>query len=280
MRFGCCLPGASFVPQIGDAPKPEGDPVRTLADGVTTLFETGCDFVEMTVGSVAQLGAQDFARFERFLSKSGRRIEVFCSFVPPRIRLVGEDVNRDEIKSYLDLAVSRCKACGAQIIVFGSGGARRRPEGFDAGKADAQIMDFLGLCEKYGAKYGVDIVIEPLNDRESNMILSVNEGYELWKKAALPHVWLLADSFHMHVAGEGYGVLNKAAPALRHVHIADRDRILPGKLGEGGVDFKALFARLKSIGYTGRVSVECPFPNLREESAFCMNFARGVWNQA
>ncbi|MBQ2818388.1 MAG: sugar phosphate isomerase/epimerase [Clostridia bacterium] len=281
MRFGCCLPGASFVPQMNDnAPKKEaGNPLEELKRGVKALFDVGYDFVELTVGSVANLSQADFEDFSAFLKKEGRVVEVFNSFVPPVYPLLGDSVDEEKIENYLDLAVSRVKECGGEIIIFGSGAARRRPEGFPVEKGEEQLYRFLELCEKYAAKYGVIVCIEPLNSKETNIILSVREGYDIWKKANHPHVWLLADCFHMGTEGESFDSINYAADALKHVHIADLNRVIPGDPCENGIDFAAFFKKLREVGYTGRVSTECPLPNLVEDSRRSLLFTLEAWNK-
>jgi len=287
MRFGCCLPGASFVPQISGAKAAisEGNGVDALKSGVRALFNGGCDFVEMNVVSIAFLTEEDFEDFRAFLAEEGRGIEVFCSFVPPHIKLVGPQAEAAKIEAYIKTALSRCAACGAEYIIFGSGGARTRPEGVSAGEAMAQLLDFLKLCDRYAAKYGVKLCIEPLNGAETNMIVGLRESYELWKRArakGCENIRLLTDSFHMLVCGDGLSLIEEAAPALGHVHIADRDRLLPGKAAsaDGGFDFRSFFKKLKEVGYRGRISAECPLEDFSADAKYCVDFARKVWDEA
>jgi D-psicose/D-tagatose/L-ribulose 3-epimerase len=290
MRFGCCLPGASFVPQIsGAGAKAQSsdehrDKVEELKRGVESLRSAGCDFIEMSVLSVVDLTDDEFARFRAYLKENEIEIEVFCSFVPPSIRLIGEDIDRPLIMRYIQKALSRCAACGAKVIVFGSGGARTRPEGFPKDQADRQLLDFLRMCNDCSGAMGllVKIAIEPLNPAEANMVTGIREGYELWKKAQeadCRYIGLLADSYHMHVCQDEIGDIGEMAKALIHVHIADEDRKLPGK-AESGFDFSSFFKALKESGYSGRISAECPMGDLQSDAKYCVDFARNIWEKA
>ena len=63
---------------------------------------------------------------------------------------------------------SRADLLGAPYIVFGSGTARKLPDGFDPVKGKEQFIDF---CRKLGDRIQnlkVTIVLEPLNTGETN----------------------------------------------------------------------------------------------------------------
>ena len=286
MKFGCCLPGASFVPQIGDASASQSGvkmrEVDTMKQGVFAFRDAGCDFIEMNVVAITRLSDADYNEFKAFLKENNIVIEAFCSFVPPEIPLVGEKVNRVQIMHYIQKALLRCAGCGAKVVVFGSGAARSCPEGFPKEKAQEQLVEFLRMCSDCSGAMGllVKIAIEPLNANETNMIVGIREGYELWKQAravGCRQVYLLADSYHMHVCGDDVADIEEMSEALTHVHIADRDRLLPGK-AKDGFDYAAFFSELKKAGYEGRISAECPMGDLFADAKYCVEYAKKVWD--
>ena len=285
MRFGCCLPGVSFVPQINEAYARENKGIREvdrMKEGVLTLIDAGCDFVEINVVAITQLSDEDFAEFRAFLKEREIVIETFCSFVPPEIPLVGQKEDRMTTMRYVQKALARCAACGAKVIVFGSGGARNCPDGFPREKAREQLIDFLRMCDDTSGAMGllVRIAIEPLNATETNMVIGLEEGYDLWKAAkaaGCSYINLLADAYHMHMCNDDIGQIAGMSDALSHVHIADVGRALPGK-AENGYDFKGFFAALKECGYEGRISVECPMGDLAADAKYCMDFALKTWD--
>lgn len=278
VKFGCCLPGASFVPQASDDNAVKGDPFLQLQENLKLISEHGYDFAELTVGTLTGVSEHDFPRWVEMIRASGTEVPVLNSFIPPAVKLTGPEVNRAGIEDYLQLAFTRVKAIGGETIIFGSGGARSFPEGFAKDEAMKQISDFLHICSEYAAQYEITVAIEPLNRKESNMINSVREALELAKELDLPYITVLADSYHMLEEQEGLSVLSDttASGLLAHVHIADRDRVFPGLPAENGMDFRAFFQALHTSGYEGRVSAECRFDNFSANSKQSLDYVRAL----
>lgn len=279
IKFGCCLPGASFVPQAGDDSTTQNDPFTQLKDNLALLSGHEYDFAELTVGTLTGAKEEDFQGWVHMIQASGIEVPVLNSFIPPTIKLTGPNVNKDAIEDYLKLAFTRVKAVGAETIIFGSGGARSYPEGFAKSEAMKQISDFLHICSHYASEYGIKVAIEPLNRKESNIINTVGEALELAKELNLPYITVLADSYHMLEEQESLTVLSDvvAAGLLAHVHIADRDRVFPGLPAVNGMDFRAFFQALHEAGYEGRISAECRFDNFSVNSKLSLNYVRTLW---
>ncbi len=176
------------------------------------------------------------------------------SFLPGSLKSTGPKANPEGVLHYAETAFRRANQVGIKIIVFGSGGSRRLPEGFPTEKANEQ---FVALLKKMGAPaqaQGVTIAIEPLRRQECNFINTVAEGAAIVEKVNHPHVRLLFDIYHMLQNGEDPNDLRKVGPLLVHGHIAEKQkRTAPGVMGD---DFKPFFAALKAIGYQGRISIE------------------------
>jgi len=279
IQFGCCLPGASFVPQVGDESRKDVDPIVSLQEGLRLLKNHGYDFAELTVGTIANLSEEDFKRAKETILSSGINVPVYNSFVPPHIKLTGPDISHNKIKEYLELAITRVSEAGGEYIIFGSGGARSYPEDFPKEEAMKQIEQFLSTCNDYAAKNNVIIAIEPLNKKESNVINQVREGVELARRLQLSHIKVLADSYHMIEENESYTILPEAVEEnlLAHVHIADRNRVFPGLPVEDGMDFTEFFKVLQQCQYSGRISAECRVDNFASESKDSLQFVRNTW---
>ena len=162
--------------------------------------------------------------------------------------------------------LSRADLLGVPYIVFGSGTARKLPDGFDPVKGKEQFIDF---CRKLGDRIQnlkVTIVLEPLNTGETNLLNSVTEGIEYVDTIARPRIQLLADFYHMMKEDEGPDAIRKAGARIRHCHIAELEgRKAPGTKGE---DLSGYFKALRDIGYTGGVSCECGWPKENIEDAW------------
>lgn len=123
---------------------------------------------------------------------------------------------------------------------------------------------FTKLCEEWGqtaAKAGTCLLIEPLNRYETHLIRTLQDGVDICERVGNPHVKIMADFFHMSIEEQNISAaIRSAGRHIVHVHLADSNRQMPGL---GHTDFKAGFAALKEIGYTGYMALECgnPDPN-------------------
>ena len=239
MRFGiCCAPGA------------QGDPARLL----DSLADAGADYVEWTVGAI-MASMKEFEKLRALSDRSPIKPEAFCVFLPPHHRITGPKVNLAATLEYAGEAARRCASLGAEIIVLGSGSARRVPEGFSPKTARAQFVEFCRELAPLVDEAGITIAIEPLNSKEDNLITSIEAGARFVDEIAQPSIALLADYYHMNHDGEPLQNVVDAGNRLRHAHLADTNRVAPGYAAQEA-DLRGFFGALRSAGYDDRVSFE------------------------
>lgn len=235
MRFGvCCGPAAA-----------------------PALSQAGYDFFEGSVPGILK-PLEDAAAFDAMLDEV-RRAPLPCEalnlMVPAEIKLTGPETDPARQEAYMKTMCARAARAGIARVVFGSGGARKVPDGFPKEKAFAQLADFLRMAAPYAADAGTTIVVEPLNRNECNIINSVAEGAELVREVNAPSVRLLADSYHMLRDDEPLQNITDHAALLAHVHVATgANRLPPGVEPDHGL--QEFLLRLRDAGYNGRVSVE------------------------
>ena len=269
MRFGCCPGLASFVPPTLDGQEDSlsvahAKQCERIPDLLTLLEDAGFDYVEFGVGTAApEQPDEDFRRFIGALAGSSLRAEVFSSFIPPWVKVVGPEADSGRIDAYLSVAVARVAEAGGARIIFGSGAARACPEGFCRDRARDQLLAFLNLAGDHCERHGIVLCIEPLNATETNLINRVSEATALAREIARPCVQVLADCFHMGMEGESYASIVEAGPLLKHAHVADQGRRYPA---EFGYDIDGFFAALRAAGYDDRVSIEANFADLATEA--------------
>jgi len=269
MRFGCCPGLASFVPptlegqedSMSVAHAKQCDripPILRLLEGA------GFDYVEFGVGTTApEQREEDYQRFLDAIRGSPLRAEVFSSFIPPWVKVVGPEGDWERVEAYLTVAVDRVARAGADRIIFGSGGARTCPEGFAREEAGEQFRRFLSLAGDHCERHGFILCIGPLNATETNMVNTVAEATVWTREIGRPCVQVLADCFHMVMESESYESIVAAGDLLKHAHVADKDRRYPDAFG---YDIDGFFAALKAAGYDGRVSIEANFADLATEA--------------
>ncbi|MFA6632555.1 MAG: sugar phosphate isomerase/epimerase family protein [Kiritimatiellia bacterium] len=237
-------------------------------DKAERLKAIGYDFIEGGVGGTFKPTMPD-AEYEAELAKLKQSALPFRScngFIPSTYQLTGPETTHDTALEYAVTACRRADLLGVPCIVFGSGGARKLPDGFDASKGREQFIDF---CSKLGDRIQdlkVTIVLEPLNKGETNLLNSVTEGIAYVDAIDRPRIQLLADFYHMMKEDEGPDAIRKAGARIRHCHIAELEgRKAPGTKGE---DLSRYFKALHDIGYTGGVSCECGWPKENVEEAW------------
>lgn len=275
MRFGvCCGPG-SFAPEVKNQPPV---PVPQLLEMLTA---SGADFAEFCVGAVTPDEPESvFEKLQRDVAKFPLRIEAFNSFIPPKYPLTGPHADRKAALDYCRRALPRCRALGGEVIVLGSGAARRFPADFSREKAEAQFIEFCSELGPIAAENKLTIVIEPLNSSDDNLCVRVDHGAKIVAAVNHPNILLLADMFHIAYEKEPYENMLHAGKVLKHVHVADVGRVAPGAAPIGEENFMGLFRILKQINYTGRCSFEGKFDDIYTQTKPMIQFLKKRWEQS
>ena len=127
----------------------------------------------------------------------------------------------------------------------------------------AEGLIYLG---KHAASLGVQLIYEPLNRYETNLMNTLSNGAQFIKTYQINHVGLLADLFHMNIEEVDIAASIRAhADFILHVHFADSNR---RPVGNGHTNFKEIAKALKEINYQGYVSAEAfPWPNPQEAAS-------------
>ena len=229
-------------------------------DAAALAKAAGCDYLEMNFTSIARQSEDEFAATRQALAAAQLPCEAMNCFIPGDFKLCDPALDIPALEAYLAQGFARAKALGVEIVVFGSSGARRRPEGISKEEAWQILAPIYRLAGDYAARFGVTIAIEPLSYRECNAVNTLRDGLALMELAGHPNVRMLADMYHMGENGEDFNDVLLAGADLRHCHIgrpAGRVYPMPGD----GYDYAPFFAALREIGYPGRLSVEASAPN-------------------
>jgi sugar phosphate isomerase/epimerase len=125
---------------------------------------------------------------------------------------------------------------------------------------------------------GVPVFLEPLNRYEQHLVNRLEQGAAFAEKVG-DGVGIMADFFHMNIEEADLATSIRAAgPHIVHVHVADSNRLQPGR---GHLDFRPGFAALKEAGYNGYLGIECgisgPYDEALAESAALL---RELWDAA
>lgn len=267
------LVGTAFVPPLfADAPAGKLFTAMGIAaplDKAAPLKAAGAEFLTESAGKFLVPDQPD-AEFEKNLAKlatSPLPILACNGFIrPAHLRCVGPDANHEPILAWADVTFHRMKKAGGKFIVFGSGGARRIPEGWPREKAEAQFVALLKGLGPLAATHGVTVAVEQLRAEECNLINHIAKCAELIRAADQPHICVLADLYHMACGGDTPADLKAALDFVVHVEIAEKQgRTVPGV---GGDDFRPFFRVLRQGGYQGSVSIEGKYTDDQIAPAF------------
>lgn len=215
----------------------------------------GFDYLEVHAGNLAAMTEEEFAAFCAENAAAPIHAEAANCLFPGEIRLTGPDADMNVVRAYAEKVMSRLGKAGIEVVVFGSGGSRRVPEGFPREEAWQQLIEVGRILGAAAEKYGVTVTLEPLRHEETNIIITQAEGLKLVQDVNHPHFRLLCDYYHLSREGGTPADAAACGDALRHIHIAkpdDRKAMYPGD----GVDYTAFFDALRSVGYNARVSFE------------------------
>jgi sugar phosphate isomerase/epimerase len=231
------------------------------------LAEAGFEFLELHVQNHLKTTVMDEAAFPPELARI-KASPVPCvaanCFLPGNLKVTGPDVNRNDLAAYAAVVFERAEQAGIDTIVFGSGGARRIPDEFDREIAWQQLVEFGKLIGPLAQQHNVMVVVEPLNQRECNVLTSVAESGRYVEDVDHPNVRLLVDAYHWLKDDNDYDAIVTYGPLLRHVHIATvATRRAPGV---EACDFTDFFRALKESGYDGRISIESGWTDMAAEA--------------
>ncbi len=228
----------------------------TSPEQIPQLQEAGISYIELNANAVEALSPEAFDALCNQLAHSEQitAATANCMFPGSAVPLF-QDTSLSATKAYLQRLLPRLGKLGIKYLVFGSGSYRKAPEGLSASEIQKTVSAFLTLLCGMAEQEGISIVIEPLNQSETNVINTTSEALPYIEGLKLPNLFLLADLYHYELEKESLSKIGEYASVLRHVHIANPyGRGVPTPADE--YDYTEFFRQLKEIGYDGIVSLE------------------------
>ena len=251
MRFGVCVGGDAGRIQIAK--------------------KYGFDYVESAFEVLAKDDPSERQTIVAELKKHGIGCEAVNCFLPGSLPVTGTSVNYDALRDYVGRGMENGEKLGVKTVVFGSGGARRIPEGFPFDRAIRQLAEFLSqIAGPLAADHGICIAVEPLCD--SNVINTVKEGAMLCAMAGHPNVRALGDLYHMEAVHDKTENLLLLSGMMQHAHVAEPSkRVYPSP--DDGYDYRPFLNALETAGCP-RCSVEAGTKDFERDAALAIRALR------
>ncbi|MBR2267673.1 MULTISPECIES: hydroxypyruvate isomerase family protein [Sphingobium] len=186
------------------------------------------------------------------LDETGVKLTSFC--VGPRRSLV-DPAQHDEFLEAVAATLETAKTLGRPPLVVASGFTR---EGVSLEEQRAEAVKALKQAAALAEEAGVVLVLEPLNTIVSHpgmFLSSTTLALDIIEEVGSDHLRLLYDVFHSNVMGEDMeAVLKGRIHLVQHVQFADN----PGRNepGTGTIDWPAVVAQLRALGYDDGIGLE------------------------
>jgi len=233
----------------------------TSVKNIAAVKAAGFDYIEVGTSEIAAMPDADFEQALAVATQVGLPVPAANTFLPATLKVTGPATNADEQLAYVKKALDRLASLGVRIVVFGSGGARRMPDGFSKDEAFAQLVAFGKRIAPEARARGMTIAVEPLRKEETNIINSAGEGLTLVEAIDDPNFQLMIDFYHLSSEHESPAIVARAKDHLRHLHMANpTGRVFPRAWEE--FDYAPFFDALRQIGYGARISVEASTKDL------------------
>lgn len=263
-------------------------PGRDLVEQFENARRYGFDAVEVNVGPTFDL-TEELALVRHASAQSGLPVAAICTS-PMHDPLQPDPVERAARFERLTTLLESATDVGARGVVsvpirpsrsFRS--VEEQRQNIDAFTQEA--IEQLGEWSAQLPTTGAALFLEPLIRFETWFLNRVGQAADIARNVNHPRVQALADFFHMNVEESDLpGAFRAAGPLLGHVHIADNNRLQPGR---GALTFGPSFAVLQEIGYDGYVTIECWLPagahiDGDPETAFpeSIRYMRDIWDRA
>ncbi len=242
-------------------------PGDTFADRLANLAAWGYEGVELTGGDGCLLARED--EIKAALADSPIQASTICGGQTNQF-IHRDQANRETSVRELREALRLTAAVGAigciMVPLFNRDPRVLSLEPYATTEQLQRdlLVTLLRPLAQEAADLGVCILIEPLIRYESNFPQDLAEAAAICDEVDSPGLKLMADFFHMNVEEADIAAsLTAAARHVRHIHLADSNRQVPGR---GHTDFVSGFRALRAIGYDGYGALECSVAEPRDQT--------------
>src|SRR5262249_54163761 len=106
----------------------------------------GFEYIEPSAADIAGMSEDKFREYAGEVLSSPIRCDAFNSFIRrPELVVLGNEVPTAALNDYMEACLARCRKLGASIVVWGSAGSRKGPDGFPRELARRQNAELVAV---------------------------------------------------------------------------------------------------------------------------------------
>jgi sugar phosphate isomerase/epimerase len=207
-----------------------------------TVLSVGFDYVELPAASTFGDPSFDLAQIRDLPTP------VTNMFFPGEIRI--PKPIRNDYLSYVERMFARAESCGVEIMVVGSGGSRRAPDGYDVSRAEQDFVDVVADCQSVAERHGIRLAPESLNHLETNVW---NDLGRLARALDEVQVAYTADTYHVLIEGQETDLIGQIPFRPAHIHLGNFARTPPT---EDDIAVRDMVQHAIALGYDARLTLE------------------------
>jgi len=234
------------------------EPVEMPAH-LALLKRLGCDGVELAPNAIwpepVDASASQRAALRESIANEGLELVGFHAlfYTRPDLQLFADAASRRDWTGYLNKLSALCGELGGKVLIVGSPKNRVRH-----GRSDVDSLAWAAEAFRdaaiAAASSGVIVCIEPLPAKETEFIVSSDEGAALVARVGHPGFGLHLDAKAMFEQGEDIpAAIARHGRSAKHFHVGDPGLAPPGSTG---FDHAPVGRALRASGYDGYVSIE------------------------
>ena len=230
----------------------------SLPEAIEGCLRAGIPSIGVWREPLAEMGAQAAARR---LRESGLRVSSLCrgGFLTHL-----EDDAFERALAENTRAIEEAAAIEADCLVLVVGGL---PQGSrDLPGARARVREGLAALVPVASEHGVQLALEPMHPiytADRGVLATLGEALDLAEPYAPRQVGVVVDTFHVWWDPRLADDVARAAGRIASFQVCDWITPLPpdallarGMMGDGHIDFRAIFDLVTAAGYRGDIEVE------------------------
>lgn len=222
-----------------------------ITEGIRRIARYGYDGVEF-VGEPDEL---DSEVIKNELKAGNIEASSICSLYNAERDLVSTDAKmRKHTVEYIKKNVVFAAEIGAGVVIVSPTACMKTSAQAPLDQEWAWAVEGIREAAEFAKDYDVVLVIEAWNRYETYIVNRLEQSMRMVDDVGMENVGTMGDTFHMNIEEEDIAqAVRNAKGYLKHIHFADSTRAAPG---HGHIDFTAVAAAIKDIGYKGYISME------------------------